>query len=55
LAFMPCALATAAMDAPGVLQAVSNSALVLAECVRLVRRAAYRGVSESLSIVYTIN
>ena len=55
LAFMPCALATAAMDAPGALQAASNSALVSAEYVRLVRRAAYLGGSESLSIVSTIN
>jgi hypothetical protein len=31
LAFMPCALATAAMDAPGAPQAASNSALVSAE------------------------
>jgi hypothetical protein len=31
LAFMPLALATAAMDAPGALQAASNSALVSAE------------------------
>ena len=31
LAFMPCALATAAMDAPGARQAASNSALVSAE------------------------
>ena len=54
-AFMPCALAIAAMDAPGALQAASNSDLVWAEYVRLVRRAAYRGVSESLSIVSTIN
>jgi hypothetical protein len=55
LAFMPCALATAAMDAPGALQAAINSALVWAEYVRLVRRNAYLGVSESLSIVSTIN
>jgi hypothetical protein len=55
LAFMACALATAAMDAPGALQAASNSALVWAEYVRLVRRAAYLGISESLSIVSTIN
>ena len=54
LAFMPLALATAAMDAPGELQAASNSALVSAEYVRLVRRAANLGVSESLSIVSTI-
>jgi hypothetical protein len=43
------------MDAPGALQAASNSALVSAEYVRLVRRTAYLGVSESLSIVSTIN
>jgi hypothetical protein len=43
------------MDAPGALQAASNSALVSAEYVRLVRRIAYLGVSESLSIVSTIN
>lgn len=55
LAFMPCALATAAMDAPGALQAANNSALVSGEYVRLVRRTAYLGVSESLSIVSTIN
>jgi hypothetical protein len=55
LAFMPCALATAAMEAPGALQAASNSALVWAEYVRLVRRAAYLGGSESLIIVSTIN
>jgi hypothetical protein len=54
LAFMPLALATAAMDAPGALQAAINSALVWAEYVRLVRRTAYRGVSESLSIASTI-
>ena len=54
LAFMPLALATAAMDAPGALHADSNSALVSAEYVRLVRRTAYLGVSESLSIVSTI-
>lgn len=42
------------MDAPGELQAASNSALVSAEYVRLVRRAANLGISESLSIVSTI-
>lgn len=31
LAFMPCALATAAMDAPGVLQAARNLAVVTVE------------------------
>jgi len=51
---MLCALATAAMDAPGALHAASNAALVSAEYVRLVRRTAYLGVSESLSIVSTI-
>jgi hypothetical protein len=54
LAFMPLTLATAAMDAPGALHAASNSALVWAEYVRLVRRTAYLGVSESLSMVSTI-
>jgi hypothetical protein len=54
LALMPLALATAAMDAPGALQAASNWALVSTEYVRLVRRAAYLGVSESLSLVSTI-
>lgn len=54
LAFMPLALATAAIDAPGALHAASNSALVSAEYERLVRRTAYLGVSESLSIVSTI-
>lgn len=51
---MPCALATAAMDAPGALHAASNVALVSGEYVLLVRRTAYLGVSESLSIVSTI-
>jgi hypothetical protein len=55
LAFIPLALATAAMDAPGAPQAAINSALVSAEYVRLVRRTAYRGVSESLSNATTIN
>lgn len=53
LAFMPCALATAAIEAPGALQAASNVALVSGEYVRLVRRTAYLGVSESLSIAST--
>ena len=52
---MPLALATAAMDVPGALQAASYSALVRAEYVRLVRRTASLGVSESLNIVSTIN
>ena len=42
------------MEAPGALHAASNAALVSAEYVRLVRRTAYLGVSESLSIVSTI-
>jgi hypothetical protein len=54
LAFMPLALASAAMDAPGALQAAINSALFSAKYVRLVRRTAYRGVSESLSITSKI-
>ena len=54
LAFMPLALATAAIDAPGALQAASSSALVSAEYVRLVCPTAYLGVSESLRIVSTI-
>nr|WP_232459960.1 hypothetical protein [Curvibacter sp. AEP1-3] len=54
LAFIQLALATAAMDAPSAQQAAINSALVSAEYVRLVLRAAYLGVSESLSIASTI-
>jgi len=53
LAFMLCALATAAIDAPGALQAASNTALVSGEYVHLVRRTAYLGMSESLSIAST--
>jgi hypothetical protein len=42
------------MDAPGAVHAASNSALVSAEYLRLVRRTEYLGVSESFSIVSTI-
>jgi hypothetical protein len=46
---MPCALAIAATEAPGTKHAATNSALMSAEYVRLLRRAVYLGVSESLN------